>query len=182
MRKVILYVADSLDGYIARKYGDVDWLMDGEDGYGYNDFYDSIDTVLMGNRTYQQVLSFGGDYPYPDKQNYVFTTRQDLTADEHVTFVNKAIPDFVNQLKREEGKDIWLIGGAAVFNLLLREGLVDELMLFTMPLVLGEGIPLFRAPNPERKLKLVDSKAYSNGVIYRHYQVLPAPADQEPPL
>lgn len=82
MRKIILFIASSLDGFIARESGDIDWLPKNTDS-GYNDFYKSIDTVIMGKKTYNQVLTFG-DYPYKDKKSYVFTRNNDLTKDENI--------------------------------------------------------------------------------------------------
>ena len=123
MKKVILYIAASIDGYIARTDGNVDWLHDPDyivegDDMGYGAFYASIDTTLMGNATYQEVLGFDVPFPYPDKKNYAFS-RSEKENDENVEYVSGDIVAFMNQLKTQPGKDIWLIGGGKINTLFL---------------------------------------------------------------
>lgn len=169
MRNIILYIATSLDGYIARTNGAVDWLFtDGE--YGYQSFYESIDTTLMGRKTYEQVLTFG-DFPYPDKHNYVFTHRAENTESEHVTFVTKDAVGFIRELKTQEGKDIWLIGGGGLIQTCLQDHLVDELRLFVHPVLLGDGLPLLPPPADLVPLEMLDQRVYENGLLELHYRV-----------
>jgi len=169
MRKVIIYVASSLNGFIAKPDGDVDWLHNIPNpdklDYGYADFYESIDTTLMGNKTYQKVLSFGIDFPYTGKANYVFTRNNELKKDENVQFISSGITDFVKRLKNENGKDIWLIGGGEINSLLLNAGLVDELRLFLMPYIFGKGVTLFGDELEGMEMILDRQKAYSNNVL-----------------
>ncbi len=176
MRKVILYIAQSLDGKIARLNGDVDWLdtipnPDNED-YGYTSFYNSVDVTLMGSRTYEKILSFGIDFPYADKENYVFTQQKGKQDTRFVRFVGDNIVAFVQELKKEEGKNIWLVGGSEINTILFNEGLIDEILLFTMPVTLGEGIPLFTDQLLERKLVLAEVSSFSTGVILKKYRLL----------
>lgn len=169
-RKVILYIAMSLDGYIARENGDIDWLNgDGSDpdaDFGYDKFYEGIDTVIMGKKTYDQILTFG-EYPYKDTKGYVFTSK-DADPDEYIIFTNENVIDMVKKLKNESGKDIWLIGGAGIIDCFMKEDLVDEYVIAVIPTILGSGIPLFKEGNPEIKLKLEDNKTF-NGMAMLYY-------------
>lgn len=175
MRKVILYIAQSLDGKIAAKNGDVDWLEsiappEGED-FGYEDFYNSIDTVVMGNNTFRQVINFDVEYPYKNKVNYVFTKNSLLKETAEAKFVSEPIPQFIKRLKSIPGKHIWLIGGAQINSIFLKDNLIDEIMLFTLPIVIGEGISLFTDCKVETEFKLKQSKVYENGTVFNHYEI-----------
>ncbi|MEQ8713706.1 MAG: dihydrofolate reductase family protein [Cyclobacteriaceae bacterium] len=171
MRKLLLYIATSLDGYIAATDGSVDWLETvpnpDQSDYGYAQFYESISTTLMGNATYQQVLGFG-DFPYQGKENYVFS-RQSHPSTEHVQFVNQDPAVFVSGLKDQQGGDIWLVGGGQLNTLMLDAGLIDEILLFQMPIVLGAGIALFPGARMTAPLELLTSTSYASGVSLLHY-------------
>ena len=176
MRKVVIYIAASANGFIAKEDGDVGWLdeiphPENED-YGYTKFYDSIDTTLMGNNTYREVLGFDVPFPYKDKKNYVFTKDESLTKDDNVEYVSGDIAAFVKELKSEPGKDIWLVGGGLVNSLLTNSGLVDELILHLMPYAFGKGIPIFAADLEDTPLLLTDSQVYSSGVVELKYRFL----------
>ena len=174
MRKIVLYIASSLDGYIARKNGEVDWLDDfndtGED-YGYYKFYDSIDVTLMGNKTYKTSMSLG-DFPYKDKKNYVFTKQNILPQADYVEFINNNIVSFTNDLKSHKGKDIWLIGGTQINELFFNNEIIDELILTVMPVTLGNGIPLFTKSAKQLKFKLNKNNSYAKGVVQLHYSII----------
>lgn len=168
-QKVILYIAVSLDGYIAREDGSVDWLDDLEvegDG-GYSEFYDSIDTVIMGNKTYQHTKILADEYPYPGKRSYVYS-RTAQAADEHVQFVSGDPAVWMQQVKEEAGSNIWLIGGAEVLDAFMKADLVDEFIISYIPVILGSGIPLFKTGNAEVKLRLIDVKQYGQ-MAQLHY-------------
>lgn len=167
-KKVILYIAMSIDGFIATKDGSVKWLdkfnNSGGD-MGYNDFIKLIDIVIMGNTTYQQILGFDCDYPYQNQKGYVFSNKK-TGKDENVTFVSGNIKELVDKL---EG-NIWLVGGANLVNQFIESKLIDEFIIFTMPVLLGEGIRLFKESNKELPLKLTKTKSYKIGVIESHYE------------
>lgn len=169
-RNVILYIAMSLDGYIARKNGDVDWL-EGDDSepnadFGYDKFYGSIDTVIMGRKTYEQILTFG-EYPYKGTKGYVYTSEK-RDNNEDVEFIDENAAALIAKLRKEDGKDIWLIGGAGVIDEFIKKDLIDEYFITVIPCVLGEGISLFKDNNPEFKLKLLEDKTV-NGMAILHY-------------
>ncbi|MBT2755426.1 dihydrofolate reductase [Mesobacillus foraminis] len=156
-RKVILYIAMSMDGYIARTNGDIDWLQEaerlGEGDNGYTDFYETVDTVIMGRNTYEHILSLVKEYPYPDIKNYVFC-RSEKKSHPFIEFINDDPNRFVQKLMKRKGKNIWLVGGAELVNSFLKENLVDEMIITVIPILLGEGIPLFKEGIPENLLSL----------------------------
>ena len=169
MGKIILYIASSLDGYIAKKNGGVDWLAEG-DISGYDEFYKTIDTVVMGKTTYNQVLTFG-KYPYKDKKSYVFTrSNNDRTKDgntEFVSSVDKFIKDILPNLK----ENIWLVGGGQIISSFLNHGILDEIILSIIPIVLGNGISLFHNIQKETNLELMKITPYDK-LIALHYKIL----------
>ncbi|WP_271252389.1 dihydrofolate reductase family protein [Pseudanabaena sp. Chao 1811] len=169
MGKLILYIATSLDGYVARSSGAVDWLFTDQD-YGYEAFYETCDRLLMGRTTYEQIKSWG-DYPYPDKQGFVFSRNIQQDRDDNVTFVSSDLVSFVNNLKNQDGKDIWLVGGAAIAKTCLENNLVNKLILSIHPIILGEGIALFPPPLPTLNLKLEDLQVFNTGLVQITYQV-----------
>ena len=175
MRKLKLYIAASLNGCIAKPDGNVDWLEaipnPKKYDYGYYDFYNSCDVTLQGNNTYKFILNSGYDFPYTTTKNYVFTRNSDLRDNKDVTFVRDDIADFVRSIKEEEGKDIWLIGGGQINTILLDHKLIDEIWVHIMPIVLDDGIPLFKILAKDVNLELISSKAYDTGVIEIKYKV-----------
>ncbi|MFB2769310.1 dihydrofolate reductase family protein [Pelatocladus sp. BLCC-F211] len=170
MRKIRLYIASSLDGYIARTSGDVDWLFTDQD-YGYAEFLTQINTVIMGKKTYQQILSFG-EYPYKDKQGIVLSTSLSGQTDENVQFVGGHLQEFISTLRQSVGGDIWLVGGSKTIHDFMKHGFVDELILSIHPIILGDGIPLIvKDPSIETALELQDVKNYNSGLLQVTYQV-----------
>lgn len=173
MRKVVLYIAASLDGYIASPDGSVDWLPPilPDSDYGYADFLASVDATLMGRTTYEQMLTFG-EWSYPELINYVFTSNPPAEAvHSSVRFVTTDVAEFVRQLRQEDGGTIWLIGGSRLASPLLAAALVDELMLFVVPRLLGEGILLWQEPKHSQPLKLLRSHTWPDGMTLLHYQL-----------
>ncbi|MDP4173519.1 MAG: dihydrofolate reductase family protein [Bacteroidota bacterium] len=172
MRKVVLFIADSLDGFIARKNDQIDWLFTDGD-YGYKAFYESIDTVLMGRKTFQKIIEMGGEYHYSDKINYIFTHNEDIALkDDYMHVVSKNISHFINEIKRSPGMNIWLVGGGEVVKYFLNENLLDEIILSIHPKILGDGIPLFPSPLRETDLILKDVLKFESGLVQLHYEVL----------
>lgn len=166
-RKIVLFIACSLDGYIARVNGGIDWLFDDQD-YGYTQFYESIDTVLVGRKTYEQASSFE-EFPFEGKECYVFSRSVDR-EDENVKFVDGDIVNFTEELRGREGKDIWLVGGAEIIQVLLSANLIDRFTISFHPILLGDGIPLFKKQEDETKLVLIDSISFSTGLAQLHYE------------
>ncbi len=167
MRKVVLFIASSLDGYIATTSGGVDWLFTDQD-YGYADFFAGVDTVLMGRRTYEQALSFG-EYPYKGTQGFVFSRTRKVERDENVIFISGDLASFVEGLKSGTGKNIWLVGGSEVIQSFMSHDLIDEFVISVHPIILGDGIPLFRAPLPMRKLSFKHCRAFDTGLVQLTY-------------
>jgi dihydrofolate reductase len=170
MRQVILYIAASLDNFIARTDGRVEWLSSPEflipdEDYGYHDFYSTIDTTLMGNSTYRFILDQDVPFPYPDKTNYVFSRSTGNQDTEFVRFISNDPADFVRQLKQEAGSDIWLVGGGQINAILLNNDLIDKMILTIIPMTLGEGIPLFHGKYREVKFMLEMSKSFQSGIV-----------------
>lgn len=173
MRKVIVYVATSADGFIARPDGDVQWLDRPRiaGNYGMGDFYQSIDTVVMGRKTHDVARKLGQP-AYPGKKNYILSHKPPARASGNVEFVSRKIGKFAADLRRAQGKDVWLVGGAETIATFLDEGQIDEFIIHVVPVCIGEGIPLI-APRPRlQRLRLVGCKAYQDGVVRLHYVVV----------
>lgn len=167
-RKVVLYIATSLDGYIARENGEIDWLFSDQD-YGYTDFLSTVDTIILGNRTYRQALTFG-EFPYKDKECYVFS-KTIKGSNEYVTFVNDDFVPFIEDLKKKAGKNIWLVGGTRTIDLFMKNKLIDEFIISIHPIILSKGIELFKEGNDELNLVLRESTNFSSGLVQLHYDV-----------
>ncbi|PAX59502.1 dihydrofolate reductase family protein [Brunnivagina elsteri] len=171
MTKFILYIATSVDGYIARSDGSVDWLpspeVDGED-YGYGKFYDSIDALVMGSTTYEQILEFG-DWQYPGKLSYVFTSRNLSTKRNNILFVKGGIEEVILDMNRRGYKRVWLVGGGNIISSFLNKGLVDEYIITIIPIILGSGISLFQSVS-ELKLNFVGIKSYNSSAVELRYK------------
>ena len=175
MAKVILYIAVTIDGYIAREDGAVDWLdmvaVDGED-YGYAAFYEGVDALIMGSKTYEEVLLLSpGEWPYTGKLSYVLSRRALTTDNEEIVITSEAVEDVLAQLKGGDMETIWLLGGGVLTASMLALDLIDEMILSIIPLTLGNGLPLFpRQGQGERKFELLETKGYGSGVVQVHYR------------
>jgi dihydrofolate reductase len=171
-RQVILYIAMSLDGYIAKPNDDLSFLSiaekEGED-YGYADFVSTIDTVILGRKTYDWVIKEVGEFPHADKNAYIITRTARPTIGKTV-FYTGDLTDLVRKLKNENGKNIFCDGGAETVNELLNNDLLDELMISVIPILVGNGTRLFKDGRPEQKLKLVNIKTYDTGLTQLHYK------------
>jgi dihydrofolate reductase len=168
MRKIILFIASSLDGYIARENGDVDWLPESAVS-GYDDFYKSVDTVILGKKTYAQVLTFG-DYPYKDKKSFVITRNNNCENEDNIKFVND-VEKLVKNIRSSTGANVWLVGGAEIISAFMNFKFVDELVLSIIPVVLGSGIPLFKNIQKDAKLELIKTTTY-DALVEMHYKIL----------
>lgn len=171
-RNVVLFIASSLDGYIATKDESLEWLfkVEGEGDNGFAEFYETIDTVLMGKRTYDWVMNQEiAEFPYKNKNCYVFT-RSSVEDTDNVRFINKDVTDFVQALKREEGKNIWIVGGGELLHAFVERKLVDEFIITVAPTIIGKGIPLFREGDHQLELTLKGIRTF-NQFVELHYKL-----------
>jgi dihydrofolate reductase len=170
-RKVVLYIAMSLDGYIAKPNDNLDFLSlvqsEGED-YGYVDFIESIDTVIMGRKTYDWVMKQVDIFPHADKNTFIIT-RTSRPNTGMTQYYTGGIKELILNLKSGSGKTIYCDGGAEIVNELLKDNLIDELIISIIPVLLGEGIKLFRDGRPELLIKLKAVKSYTSGLVQLHY-------------
>lgn len=164
----------SLDGYIAKPNDDLGFLKivekEGED-YGYAAFMDTIDTLIIGRRTYDYVLKEIGPSHYDNGQRDVYViTRTERPQIGRTTFHTGSITELVNRLRAEKGKNIYCDGGAEVINELLKHDLIDELTISVIPVLLGYGTRLFKDGRPEQALEFVTAKAFETGLTQLHYK------------
>lgn len=174
MRKIILGLAVSLDGFIEGPNGEYDWCFNDQD-YGLSDFFKRVDTALVGRKTYEKMLAMGdnsGD-GFPKLKQYVFSTTLDKVI-EGVTLITGNVKTEVLKIKKEKGKDIWLFGGAELTTSLMNLGLVDEFSLAVHPILLGSGKPLFQGLEKRVSLTHIDTKTYSTGLVSLTYSLKPA--------
>lgn len=172
-RKVILYIASSLDSYIAKPNDDLSFLSivekEGED-YGYDQFIQSVDTVIIGRKTYDWVMKHVPEFVHKDKDSFVIT-RTTKPSEGKIQFYTEDLKELVIRLKQKEGKNIFVDGGAEIVNELMKHHLIDEIILSIIPVILGEGIKLFKDGIPEEKLILESSKSFDTGLVQLHYRI-----------
>lgn len=173
--RITLYVAASVDGFIADSEGGVEWLdeydpdpeTDG-DPYGYEAFVSDVDCVVVGSRTYEQQLTFGG-WPYGDRPTYVLTRRELPRATDAVESFDGEVDDLIPELRRRYDH-VFLVGGATVARAFLRHRGVDELRLFVVPVLLGSGVALFGDDGERRRLRQLNTVAYDSGIVELRYE------------
>ena len=166
--KIILYIAQSLDGYVATQDGGVAWLDDYfSKEFEVEKFIEGMDTVIQGSVTYEQFKT-----KHSGKNNYVFSNDAGNRLEEGVTFVKGSVTDFIKSLDENTHKNIWLVGGPNLITQFLNEGQIDEMKIFTMPTFLNEGKPLFQDIKIFPKLTLQRVKNYKNGVVETDYTVI----------
>jgi len=178
-RKIIVYIATSADGYIARPDGDVEWLnrRPRTVDYGMRAFYPTIDTILWGRKTYDWILAYykkkgrkGGMFD-TKLANYVFSRKPPKRAAPGVEFVSGPVKEFAQQLRATPGKHIWMMGGAGLIASFLDDGEIDEFDIHVIPTLIGEGIPLVAPRHRDIPLTLKSVKRFSDGVVRLHYAV-----------
>lgn len=171
-RELVLYIAQSLDGFIAPPDEDLSFLnavaVEGED-YGYAAFVDTCDTVIMGRRTYDKVVAMGVPDPHPERMLYVITSRPGPST-ERIIFHTGDPVALVQELKARPGKRIYCDGGAQLVDVLIKADLVDRFIISTIPVLLGSGIQLFKEERPQQGLKLVRSQAYASGLVQGEWE------------
>ncbi len=171
-RKVILYIAASLDGYIAKPNDDLSFLNlvqeEGED-YGYVEFLKSVDTVILVRKTYDWIMTQVPEFPHADLNSYIITrTPRPNVGKLH--FYTKKLSNLISKLKSEKGKNIFVDGGAQVVDQLLKEDLIDEFIISILPVLVGEGTRLFKDGRPEQTLELISTKQFKRGLTQLHYK------------
>lgn len=174
MRKILIYIASSLDGYIAKPNDDLSFLKlvekEGED-YGYTEFTKSVDTLIIGRKTYDYVLKEVGPAHYDNGERDVYViTRTERPKSGKTIFYSGNIAKLIEQLKSENGKNIYCDGGAEVIHELLKLDLIDEFIISVIPVLLGEGVRLFKDGRLEQKLELVSTKQFETGLVQLHYK------------
>lgn len=174
MRSVNLFIAMSLDGYIADKNGDVSWLggeaQEENDMVSYEKFIKDMDTVIMGAKTYRQLVEdiLPNEWYYSDLTTYVITHHPEISS-ENIKFTKEDPINLIARLRKEPGKGIWICGGASVINQLIKADFIDKYIINVIPTLLGGGIPLFSSMEMEKKLKLIGTKTY-NGIVDLVYE------------
>lgn len=173
MRKVILYIACSLDGYISRTNDAIDFLgghTNEEVDYGYDQFLSTVDTLILGSQTYLEMINHiaVNAWPYTGKTVYVFSTRL-KGKNEEVTFVEGDVVQFVESLKQKDGKDIWIIGGRGVIDPLIQANVIDRYIITFIPSLIGSGKRLFPNMDADLLLKLISVETY-NGMVMLTYE------------
>lgn len=175
-RKIVVYIATSADGYIARPDGNIDWLHVPRTAadYGMGDFFKTVDTVLWGRKTFDVAVGMKGGGGFGKKtKNYVFTHNPPAAGQyKYVHFVNEPVNEFAARLRQEPGKNIWMMGGGGIIGSFLDAGELDEFIIHAMPVFIGEGIPLIQPRHLNVKLKLLSSMNYEDGVVRLHYEVV----------
>ncbi len=174
MRKLSLFIATSLDGYIAKPNDDLSFLKlvekEGED-YGYVNFTNTIDTIILGRKTYDYVLKEIGASHYDNgKRNVFVITRTDKPSIGKTTFYSGDLTKLVQRLKSENGKNIYCDGGAEIVNELMKNDLIDEYIISIIPILVGNGTKLFKDGRPEQNIELVNTKTFDTGLIQVHYK------------
>ncbi len=171
MRKLKLYITASLDGFIAPPDGDLDWLI----GYpvpskeDHKNFLDLVDTVIIGGNAYRSMCCMDIMWPYKDKTTYV-VTRNPIIEKENVNYITENVIERITQLKKEAGKDIWLVGGGQLTAWLHQHGLIDEIIVTYIPVTLDKGIPLFSEKLKESAWMLKEQVSYDNSAGKKVFQ------------
>lgn len=175
--EIVYHVAVSIDGYLATPEGGVAWLpvpdREGED-YGYSQFYDSVDGLLMGRNTYEKCLEF--EWPYAGKPCWVFSRRSLEVEQPDVTVTTLHPHEMMTDLATHNLQRVWLVGGGQLATSFRKEGLISEYLIALIPTILGQGIPFLVSSQPQEKLKLVEHQLFSGGVVLLRYQQEPEEA------
>lgn len=174
MRILSLFIATSLDGYIAKPNDDLSFLKlvekEGED-YGYAEFTSTIDTIILGRKTYDWVVREIGSSHYDNGERNVYVvTRTERPSVGKIKFYAGSLTELVRQLKSEQGKNIYCDGGAEIINELLKNDLIDEFIISVIPVLVGNGARLFKDGRPEQQLELVTTKSFDTGLMQLHYR------------
>jgi dihydrofolate reductase len=172
-RKIIVHIATSADGYIARPDGNLDWLTSRaapEGFYGLPEFERSIDAKILGRKTFDWSLQMGARFS-ADTVYYVFSRRPPASGPAGIHFVSESIGAFAERLRKQAGKDVWMMGGGEIIGSFLDEDAIDEFIITVVPIFIGEGIPLLAPRHREVALRLLGVQRFPDGVVQPHYEV-----------
>jgi len=172
-RKCILYIAMSIDGFIADESGGVKWLEEngkGEGDNGYSQFLAQVDTIIMGKTSYDQVLTFG-EFPYPHHKCYVYSHHEQGST-QYVEFTQQSEIELLDSIRAHPGKDIWLLGGTKIVDSFLKQNLIDEFIITIIPVILGRGIPLFLPGHPNIPLQFHQIIKFGDFAQIRYTRIL----------
>jgi dihydrofolate reductase len=173
-RNVIVHIATSADGYIARPDGDLEWLTSRpapKGFYGMNAFMKTIDTKVLGRKTYEMSLQLGANFDATERTVVFSRHPQPADTPAGVEFVNGAIGPFVDRLREQPGKDIWLMGGGEVIAAFLDERAIDEFVISVAPVFIGDGIPLIARRHRHVPLELQSVERFEDGLVQTRYRV-----------
>jgi len=172
MRKVTFGVSTSLDNYVARKDSGIDWILGDEEAASrMADFWKTLDTIVIGRKTYEPVLNSGKPFPtIPGVKNYVLSHTLKV-SDKNVEIIREDAAEFVRKLKTEEGKGISVLSGGLLAKPLFEANLIDEVVVNIHPILLGSGIPLFHEMSQQIDLELIECKTFKNGCVSVTYRV-----------
>jgi dihydrofolate reductase len=173
-RKVIVHIAASADGYIARPDGDLEWLTSRpapKGFYGMEAFMKTVDTMVIGRKTYEESLKLGGTFDSTSR-TFVFSRQKPpAKIPKGVEFVNEAIGPFISRLREQPGKDIWLMGGGELIASCLDEKVIDEFVVSVVPVFIGDGIPLIARRDRHVSMTLKSVERFDDGLVQLHYLV-----------
>ena len=178
-RKIIVSIAISTDGFIARPDGDVAWLdrPRPKGNYGMGEFFKTIDTILWGRKTYAKGIEMGMEKGMqtagfgPGIKNYVFSRQPQESPIRGFKWTSEPVKTFAQRLRAQQGKDIWMMGGGGIIASFLDEGEIDEFIISVIPILIGEGIPFVQPRHRSIPLKLLASNAFPDGVVQLKYRV-----------
>ena len=170
MSEIRLFIATSLDGFIARDNGSLDWLVNipnpSQTDHGYNEMIENTDVIVMGRKTYDEILGFGIDWPYENRKTFVVTDKPDFVFSTAITFVlNKIDSGVIDFLKNQSSKNIWLTGGGSLVTQFLNLGAIDEMTISVVPIILGKGIRLFPNTPLETQFKTLKTEFFDTGIV-----------------
>jgi dihydrofolate reductase len=171
-RKVVVYIAASIDGYIAGPGEDMSFLSlveAPEEDYGYLSFIQTVDTVIMGRKTYDWVMTQVTEFPHKDKETFIIT-RNPKPDNHNLHFYSGSLKQLIHDLKMKKGKNIFVDGGAEIVNELLKLKLIDELIISVIPVILGGGTLLFKSGTPYQTFELVSVKSFESGLVQSEYR------------
>ncbi len=175
MSGIKLFIATSIDGFIARENGSIDWLneMPNPDNldYGYENFIAEIDVLIMGRKTYEEILGFGVPWPYGNCKSFVVSTDANYkTKTENTKAMYEFDKQLINKIKSASKKGVWVVGGGQLISEFIKHSLIDEMTLSLIPIILGKGIRLFPNNPKETKFNLIKSEPFPTGIVNLHYR------------